>query len=461
MVFKASRSRRSVARVREDAPLRQDLQFVEISGYGYVSNLFWQPLNNARSYMAEAKTFGKQNGWDIVAIRRGTRIQAGFVDSGSRNLKGMYSLAASLASQLGDSWLGAFRLKDGRYAVVGVYEMLVCPGLDRICVNAEEAKKLLTNALNTHDFDSDSIFAPSELEFASQDRDIYQVLSAKAVRKENRLKQLTFGMSTRQLVTAGASAVLAAGAIAGYVEWDAHQQAVRERQMAIARAAAQKRLDELNATARRQLVEAALAHPWAVQPTSSDFVEACTRKTNALPLNVKGWTFSNADCTFNGLVVTYVRDGGTVEGIKTAAPEVFGAPAAVPGGDQATVTLPLQVPAGGDDVVVSADDEMSAFLTHFQQIGETPHIQELPVKIQPPKVPEGEPPMEAPVATWRQIHFDFDGPEQPSTHFVAGNATTVSLSNIPGLRIEKVTTTLKADDATLTWHVEGNIYAKK
>jgi hypothetical protein len=459
MVFKASLSR-SNASVRDEAPLRQDLQHVQINGHGYVSNLFWQPLNNARSYMAEAKTFGKQNGWDIVAIRRGTRIQAGFVDSGSRNLKGMYSLAASLASQLGDSWLGAFRVKDGRYAVVGVHEMLICPGLDRLCT-AEEAKRLLTDAHNTYTFDSDSIFAPPELEFASQDRDIYQVLSAKSVRKDNRLKQLTFGMSTRQLAMGGAGALLAVGAVVGYMQWDAHQEAVRDRQMAIARAAAKKHLDELNETARHKLEQAALAHPWAVQPSPADFIAACAQKTNALPLSVKGWTFSSAACGGDALVATYARDGGTVDAIRAAAPEIFDAPAVFSGGEQATITLPLRLPAGGDDVVTVPDEVMSAFLTHFQQIDLTPQLEERPVTIAAPKVPDGQPPMPAPVAPWRQFHFSFDGPVQPSLHFVGGSAGTVSLGRIPGLRVETVKTTLKPEDATLTWHVEGNIYAKK
>ncbi len=459
MVFKASRSR-SNAPVRDDAPLRQVLQHVEINGHGYVSNLFWQPLNNARSYMAEAKTFGKQNGWDIVAIRRGTRIQAGFVDSGSRNLKGMYSLAASLASQLGDSWLGAFRLKDGRYAVVGVHEMLICPGLDRLCT-AEEAKQMLTDAHNTYNFDSESIFAPPELEFASQDRDIYQVLSAKSARKDNRLKQLTFGMSTRQMVMVGSGALLTVGAIVGYIQWDAYQQAERDRQMAIERAAAQKHLDELNATARRRLEQAALAHPWAVQPSPSDFIATCEQKTNAFRLSIKGWTFNSTACSGGALVGTYGRDGGTVEDFRKAALEIFGVPAVFVGGDQATVTLDLRVPAGGDDVVSMPDDAMSAFMTHFQQIDITPQLEERPVAIDPPKVPQGQPPMPAPVATWRQFHFSFDGPVPPAAHFAGGNAAIVSLSKIPGLRVEKVTTTLKPEDATLSWHVEGNIYAKK
>lgn len=459
-MLKASR-RRSKGQVRDDAPVRQDLQYVEINGHGFVSNLFWQPLNNARSYMAEAKSFGKQNGWDIVAIRRGTRIQAGFVDSGSRNLKGMFSLAASLASVLGDSWLGAFRLSDGRYAVVAVHEMLICPGVDRLCATAEQAKQMLTNAHNTYSFDAESIFAPPELEFASQDRDIYQLLSAKSVRKENRLKQLTFGMSSRQLVIASVGVLAALGVIGGYVAWHQHEQEEQERQAAIQRSAAKKHLDDLNATARRKLVEAALAHPWAVQANAMDFIVACSKVTNALPLSVKGWTFESAECGSSGAVARFSRNGGTVEAMRVAAPELFGAPAVFSGGDEATVTLGFVVPAGGDDVIASPDDDMSTFMTHFQQIAVTPTLEERPVKIDPPKVPDGQPPLDPPIATWRKFHFSFDGPLQPVSHFVAGKATTTTLAGIPGLRIEGITTKLNGDDATLTWHVEGNIYAKK
>src|SRR5262245_46682792 len=90
------------------APVRFNVQVVEINNRTFVSDLFWQPLSNARNYMAEARSLGKKHEWDIVAVRRGTRVQAGFAPRKSAALKGMYSLAASLAAQLGDSWLGAF-----------------------------------------------------------------------------------------------------------------------------------------------------------------------------------------------------------------------------------------------------------------------------------------------------------------------------------------------------------------
>lgn len=74
----------------------------------FVTGLFWQPLTSPRSYMSEARNIGKKRNWDIVAIRKSARIQAGFVSKDAGVMKGMYSLAAALAGQLGDSWIESF-----------------------------------------------------------------------------------------------------------------------------------------------------------------------------------------------------------------------------------------------------------------------------------------------------------------------------------------------------------------
>lgn len=445
-------------------PQRQDLQQVEIHGHGFVSNLFWQPLNNARNYMAEAKSFGKKNGWDIVAIRRGTRIQAGFVDSGSRNLKGMYSLAASLASQLGDSWLGAFRLQDGRYAVVAVHEMLICPGLDVLC-DAEKARELLTNAVSLYSFEDESIFAPPELEFASQERDIYQLLAPKALRKDNRLKQLTFGMTRRQLILTAVVAVSFLAAGIGYLQWSAHKDAVRQQAIAQARASEAKRLLELNARARKKLELAALAHPWATQSTAAELVTACGKAVDRLPLSIAGWVFQHADCANSELKVEYDRKlDGTVLGFGQTAFRQLGATPVFQGGDVAALKISVPVAVGGDDSIEDADSAMGEFLSHFQRLGILPTVEERAVKIEMPAPPAGQPPLQAPDATWRQFHFSFDDRMPPIRHFSStqgdGDGWS-SLKNIPGLRIESIKTTLEADGPTLTWHIEGNIYAKK
>ena len=52
--------------------------------------------------MKEARQYGREHQLDIVAIRRTPAIiQAGFVARSDEVTKGMYSLAATLAGQLG------------------------------------------------------------------------------------------------------------------------------------------------------------------------------------------------------------------------------------------------------------------------------------------------------------------------------------------------------------------------
>ena len=449
---------------------RQELQHVEINGFGFVSNLLWHPLSNARSYMREAKIFGKSHHCDIVAVRRGTRIQAGFVSSGSQKLKGMYSLAASLAHQHGDAWMGAFALKDGRYAVVAVYDNLVCPGYDVIC-DAKRAKKMLVDGLSLYKFADEAIFAPADFEFAAQEGDIYALLTPKKLHKSNKLKQLTFGMTGVQIALMACGVLVVAGLAAGYYQWSEAQEEKRLAAIQTARAAEEKRLAVANAQLRKKLELEALAHPWATQPLALDFATECSKITARLPLSIDGWLFGNAVCAGESVQVQYDRKtGATLEAFKAAVVKVFGEKVVYhfQGGDIAIVSLTLTVMGGGEDRVDDADVSLPRFLSHFQMLDIATTLDEVAVKIEPPKVPPGQPPIEAPAATWRQYHFAFDGAIEPLTHFLQRTVgapyqevIVPGLKDIAGLRIDTIKTTLAGEGPSLTWHIEGNIYAKK
>src|SRR5260363_350262 len=81
------------------------VKVLRVNGKPFVCGLFWQPLTRPREYMK------------IVAIRRSTIIQAGFVAKHQGALKGMVSMAAALAGLLGPSWLGVFVLVDRHYVL--------------------------------------------------------------------------------------------------------------------------------------------------------------------------------------------------------------------------------------------------------------------------------------------------------------------------------------------------------
>src|SRR5260363_112678 len=89
------------------------VKVLRVNGKPFVCGLFWQPLTRPRAYMKEAREIGKRESMEIVAIRRSTIIQAGFVAKHQGALKGMISMAAALPGLLGPSWLGGFVLDDG------------------------------------------------------------------------------------------------------------------------------------------------------------------------------------------------------------------------------------------------------------------------------------------------------------------------------------------------------------
>lgn len=133
-----------------------------VNGKQFVSGLFWQPLTRPRAYMKEAREIGKREGMDIVAIRHSTIMQAGFVGKNQGVLKGMYSIAATLAGKLGSSWLGVFELDDGRYVFVAVNDGAIVPGCDMVGDRDEVREKL---AYIYGLFSWEKVYVPANFEY--------------------------------------------------------------------------------------------------------------------------------------------------------------------------------------------------------------------------------------------------------------------------------------------------------
>ncbi|HCB1709605.1 TPA: type 4b pilus protein PilO2 [Citrobacter freundii] len=68
------------------------IKVITVNGNNFAVGLDWKALNNARKHMKEAKEYGKKNGLDVVAIKKGDFIQAGFAPKQAKSIKGMYSL---------------------------------------------------------------------------------------------------------------------------------------------------------------------------------------------------------------------------------------------------------------------------------------------------------------------------------------------------------------------------------
>jgi len=139
--------------------------------------------------------------------------QAGFVAKNQGVTKGMYSLATALAGVLGNSWIGVFALENGQYALVGVYGGSIEPGCD-VVGDRDDIEQRFSWLRQMREWDA--IYVPADFQVGGESRDIYEVLSRKNLKAEYRLKQLTFGLSGREIGLMLSIGALVVGAVYGY-----------------------------------------------------------------------------------------------------------------------------------------------------------------------------------------------------------------------------------------------------
>lgn len=439
------------------------VKIITINDKKFVSGLYWKPLTNPRKYMSEARAFGKKQGWDIVAIRKGVnRIQAGFVGKNDGALKGMYSLAATLAGMLGDEWIGAFALPNDYYAVVATHEGSIVPGYDVIC-RREEAIEKVKEGYNLFNFKPEHTYAPADFDWAERSIDLFEMLSAKALRKDYRLQTLSFGFTTRELATIGVGILLLGGAGYGvkmYFDQLEQKRLDAQRAIEIQRQAELKRLNE---NSKRKQEEEALKHPWASVPGASDFVKACRDQYRLAWSNIAGWPFQDAECATDSqtLKLGYQRPegGATSREFADRVLALYDVMPAFSSKGYGQITLALKVPFGGDEELTNMSDLKLDVLSHFQAHDVEVAIGNDEAKTLPPAVAPiaGQVVAAAPVAAvivppWKRAVFSYSSSYPPTVDFV-------ELSRFAGIRVKKVTVNYSTNgDETLKWTVTGDLY---
>lgn len=427
-----------------------------INGKQFVSGLFWQPLTRPRAYMKEAREIGSREGMDIVAIRHSTIMQAGFVAKDQGVLKGMYSMAASLAGRLGPSWLGVFELDDGTYAFVAVNDGAIVPGCDMVGDREEVREKL--NYIYSF-FSWEKVYVPADFDYGGETVDIKTLLVPGSLQKEHRLKQLTFGLTNRELLLGvGAVVAIVIGGV-GYMQLQAVEEKKARMERIRAEQIRQQQLAELNAKTKREQSVNALAHPWAKLPAADDFISSCVAGINAMPLTINGWVFQSAKCGGNQLAATYGRRGtATVNDFISGAKGRFvSEPAFLEEGESVAVHTELKLMYGGDDVLQPLAPMLSSFTSHFQALDIKLKLTEKPTAPEKPKPLPGQtasqPDNEVEVVPdWKTYTFSFDTELAPELAFTGLNGS--------GVRFTEVAVKLQEETSKLTWNVAGEIYAK-
>lgn len=431
-----------------------DISIVKVNGKEFVSGLMWEPLKRPRAYMAEAREIGKRESMDIVAIRLGlTMIQAGFVKKGNGVTKGMYSLASALSGQIKeDSWIGAFALPDGQYALVAVHRGLIVPGCDIVADKTTVHDLLVEKDSQRKIMEFNKVYHPADFHHRGIELDIEQVLAPSALRKEYALKQLKFGLTRQELFLVGGALFAVVISTVAYLQWVAYQEAEAAKEAARQEQLRLEKLRELNALAGADQSLQALEHPWAKKPGIQDFLNGCHGAIDSLPLSLGGWIFKSASCTPDNYQAEYLREGKTTFlSFSAAAQGRFSAPPVLlDDGDRAKLSDSISIGVGGDDDLVPYAQLQADFLSHLQEVDLKATISE-PVSVPPaPVLPGGEPTPSMPLPDWKQYSFAITTLNTPKSIF--SNYTP------PGIRLVEIKAV--RENAQLTWTIQGEIYAR-
>jgi hypothetical protein len=421
----------------------------QIEKHRFVCGLFWQSLSRPRELIKEAQELARKIDFDLMVLRADqTTAQAGFAQSREGVKPGLYSLAAAVSKTLAvegafydghqqrvHNWLGAFKLPDGMWAYFAVRDASFLPNGD-FAGTKEEVLERLHGDYGLGGWNA--VIGDAELEDygfhnfnARRIQDLLPHTSSGQIRPQKWWGLRPVRRKIPMLPIAAGFAAVTLAAAGGFAYWTKVQRerALLEQERALA---------EARAKAASTGVAAVIPHPWASAPAPSVMAQACEMQlTHVTP---GGWQLQDFVCTRDSATYTWTRENSTIAFLREQVPE-----AAVDlGGNKATYSSRLQLPAGKDDVLLERGKLLDPILTRLQLLSIVPRIAEAPAV---PAAPASSDGAALPAPGWKVLTIALDAPGLRPTDIAA------ALAN-PGVRIEKIAY------RNGVWSIEGVMYAK-
>ncbi|AEC18869.1 hypothetical protein PT7_0329 [Pusillimonas sp. T7-7] len=424
-----------------------------------VSGLFWQVLPTGHNYKDEARKIARRERertgatLDVVFLRRHVDVvQAGFVVRGGRARKGTVSLAAVAADVLGPTFIAAFPLPDGRYALVSAIHDALVPDSDGVFDTEETKQRIreLWNSLSTDPNVSElQVFAPQELWPGGKPISLQDLLPG--IKRKHRLRQRSVWTST-SITTLATWFVLAALAFAGYGLWRGYEAKVT-REAQAQRALQLERLRSQTAVSGNDL---ALMRPWSSQPTIADFAATCVTAIGQVPITLDGWVLLNAQCNAKSTNATFARtDGRTVVGFAQAVniwrPQVqvqFSID-----GDLGTLQWPISMSPAGDEGLQPMNTRANSFMTWWQTRMVPFELVATTSTLAPgytPPVDTSDPKLTQP--HWKTASWSIKSTPRNPVQLLQGIEQD-------GVRLQEVELVFNAD-GKLNWSLKGELYGE-
>ncbi|MFI3242353.1 MAG: type 4b pilus protein PilO2 [Alphaproteobacteria bacterium] len=176
-----------------------------VDGVKYVTNLFWQPLENPDDPYADVEQASQNvlEGADLFCVKRGKSPQFGICVSSEGYDNGNVAAASSVATSLSNlsSFVAVFKVDKGWWYVCVRNDIILSDG-DMLFVNEEDAKTQFESMLAVPDWNKK--FAPSNWGFDDVEQaDIADIISGGDVSKLKKIGSLRGGKLTAVFVISG------------------------------------------------------------------------------------------------------------------------------------------------------------------------------------------------------------------------------------------------------------------
>lgn len=441
------------------SPAAEHIHVLTFHQRRFVVGLVWQTIRAQRNPMKEIRRVGKERGLDLVAVRQSDSIQAGFAPKTRLKLRGAYSLTVALSSLLSECCIAVVPVGTGpdgvaRYTLVGRLERGgIHPFSDQIYTGDELPQKVIDLKVELRGSRSNldiPVYGALTTPGVTRELDFGEVLAPASLKRQFRLRPLTWGMTRGQLTTAGVIAVIA---IAGAAVW-LHIEQQREEEERLARLREIAHQAEVNRQARYKAALDGLKHPWTEEPSVSTFISHCREMLDKIPLSIEGWMTTNVMCMQDQVSVQSLRrtnSAATTAAYVAAVKKLFGVTAEFnfKNSSLTSFTLRQALPPEGDDPMVPAGERLMNFISLFQALNIDLGVSSVPIKdIKQNK--EGE---KLPLQDWQSYAFSASTAITPELIFPGSQYT--------GIRLSSIAIDINTSSGSNSYKISGTLYGKR
>ncbi|AWK17494.1 type 4b pilus protein PilO2 [Candidatus Williamhamiltonella defendens] len=431
---------------------KKPIHIVTYNKKSFVVGLEWRAIKGGLHFMREVKEIGKRENLEVVAIRQNESIQAGFAPKFSIPLKGKYSLAVSLVSLIPGKWLAVIPVEsmEDNFIVIASTGGLVMPWTDKIVpAEALEQEVVDITARLSQGEGEVKVFGDKRFLWVTDERDWSDVLAVKNLKKEFKLKPLTWGLTQKEKIGWASFFIFILSVLYFLNEYWDHQEHLA-RLMAIEK---QKLADDINQAARYQASLLSLKPPWVDKPSVHNFIRSCSQKIQDIPLSLGGWIPAQITCFHDKAELLFARLEGSAVGALDFKWSVEKRYSVTPrfNGKQtgaAVFFLPIHAIPEGDDPLLPLSHQRDKLMTLLQRHNLRFTLTEVPAA----EKKTDEQGIDFPLPNWREMHFSYESAMAPRMIFKE--------SALPGMRIKKIVLLINQDNADIQYQVQGVMYGK-